>query len=70
MHTDTLKVELIDWITKLSDQYSIDKIISLKKELTKKSKPDSKIFGSGKHLIEFISDDFNEPTNDFKDYQK
>lgn len=70
MNADTVKVELIDWIARLSDQYSINKILSLKKELNAIAKSDSKIFGSGKHLIEYISDDFNEPLNDFKEYQK
>ena len=70
MNTDTVKVELIDWIAKLSDQYSINKILSLKKQLSVTTKSDSKIFGSGRHLIEYISDDFNEPISDFKEYQK
>ncbi len=70
MNADTAKVELIDWIARLTDQYSINKILSLKKELSATAKSDSTIFGSGKHLIEYISDDFNEPLNDFKEYQK
>ncbi|MBT3206874.1 MAG: hypothetical protein HN704_03335 [Bacteroidetes bacterium] len=65
MNADTVKIELIDWITKLSDQYSINKLLSLKKELSVTSKSKSAIFGSGKDLIEFVSDDFNEPINDF-----
>jgi len=28
------------------------------------------IFCSGKHLIEYIGDDFNEQLDDFKEYQK
>ncbi|NOX48386.1 MAG: DUF2281 domain-containing protein [Chlorobi bacterium] len=70
MNTDAIKIELIDWITRLSDQYSINKLLSLKKELNKTAKIESEIFGSGKHLIEYISDDFNEPIDDFKEYQK
>lgn len=70
MNTDTIKVELIDWIARLCDQYSINKILSLKKELSMSTKSDSEIFGSGKYLIEYISDDFNEPINDFEEYQK
>ena len=70
MNVDTIKVELIHWIEKLSDQYSINKILTLKKELSTTDKTDSKIFGSGKHLIEYISDDFNEPLDEFKEYQK
>ena len=70
MNVDTVKVELIHWIARLSDHYSINKILTLKKELSATEKTDSKIFGSGKHLIEFISDDFNEPLDEFKEYQK
>ena len=70
MNVDTIKIELIHWIAKISDQYSINKILALKKELSTTDKTDSKIFGSGKHLIEYISDDFNEPLDEFKEYQK
>ncbi|MEA3495557.1 MAG: type II toxin-antitoxin system prevent-host-death family antitoxin [Bacteroidota bacterium] len=69
MNADTVKIELIDWIATLSDEYSISKILSLKKELSATSKTKAKIFGSGKHLFEFISDDFNEPVADFNEYQ-
>jgi len=45
--------------------------LSLKKALSaKKSKSDSKIFGTGKHLVEYIADDFNEPLDIFTEYQK
>ncbi len=70
MNVDTIKVELIDWIARLNDQYSINKILALKKKLSAKTKSDSKIFGSGKHLVEYIADDFNEPLDEFKEYQK
>jgi len=70
MNADTVKVELIDWIASLSDQYSINKILSLKNELNATTISNSKVFGSGKHLIEYISEDFNEPINDFTEYQK
>lgn len=61
MNIDSIKVELIDWITKLNDQRVINRLLVLKKRLSTKSKSDTKIFGSGKHLIEFIDDDFNAP---------
>ncbi|AFL82663.1 hypothetical protein Aeqsu_3235 [Aequorivita sublithincola DSM 14238] len=71
MNIDTLKIELIDWITQLKDQYSIGKVLILKKKLsTKKREQNSKIFGSGKHLVEYIADDFNGPLDAFKKYQK
>lgn len=70
MHVDTVKIELINWIAKLSDQYSLNKIMSLKKDLSQSDIATSTIFGSGKHLIDFISDDFNAPLDEFKEYQK
>jgi hypothetical protein len=70
MNIDTIKVELIDWIAQLNDQHSINKILTLKKKLSTSRKSDSKIFGSGKHLVEHIADDFNDPLDLFKEYQK
>ena len=70
MNIDSIKVELIDWIAKLNDQKDLNKLISLKKRLSTKSKSNQKLFGSGKHLIEFIDDDFNAPLDQFRDYQK
>jgi hypothetical protein len=70
MNIDTIKVELIDWIAQLNDQHSINKILTLKKKLSTSRKTDSKIFGSGKHLVEYIADDFNDPLDLFKEYQK
>jgi hypothetical protein len=70
MNIDTIKVELIDWIAQLNDQHSINKILTLKKKLSAGRKSSSKIFGSGEHLVEYIADDFNDPLDLFKEYQK
>jgi hypothetical protein len=71
MNIDTIKVELIDWIAQINDQQTINKLLSLKNKLsTQKSKPHSKIYGSGKHLIDYVAEDFNEPLDVFKEYQK
>lgn len=70
MNIDSIKVELIDWITKLNDQKAINRLLTLKKRLSTNAKSDTKIFGSGKHLIEFIDDDFNAPLDQFSDYKK
>ncbi|OFX19015.1 MAG: hypothetical protein A2033_15110 [Bacteroidetes bacterium GWA2_31_9] len=67
MNVDTVKVELIDWIARLNDKNSINKLLSLKKKLSTTNKANSIIFGSGKHLIEYISDDFNDPIEEFKE---
>ncbi len=70
MNVDSIKVELIDWIAKLNDNAAIERIISLKKELTHTGLKKTQIFGSGKHLISFIANNFNEPLDIFKEYQK
>ncbi len=71
MNIDTIKIELIDWITQLDDKYSINKLLTLKRKLSKKkNKSGLKIYGSGKHLVEYIAEDFNEPLDLFKDYKK
>jgi len=71
MNMDTIKVELIDWIAQLNDQQAIKKLLSLKKKLSsKKSESNSKIYGSGKHLIDYVAEDFNEPLDMFKGYEK
>jgi hypothetical protein len=71
MNIDSIKVELIDWIAQLNDQQSIYKLLNLKKKLgIKKKETGIEIFGSGKHLVGYIAEDFNEPLDMFKDYQK
>ncbi|MCA1752782.1 MAG: hypothetical protein ABR572_07010 [Cryomorphaceae bacterium] len=71
MNIDSIKVELINWIAGLNDRQAINKLMSLKKKsMPAKNTTDSKIFGSGKHLIEYIADDFNEPPEMFNMYQK
>ena len=66
------KKELIDWINQLDDEQTINRLLKLKKEAakTKKKEAGSKIFGSGKHLIKYVADDFNEPLEMFKPYEK
>lgn len=71
MNLDSVKLELIDWIAQLKDQEALQKLLSIKnKRKPSKTRSNSEIFGSGKHLIESIADDFNEPLDVFNGYQK
>lgn len=70
MNVDAKKVELMDWIAKLKDERALGKLLALKKRLSHGNKSRSKIFGSGKHLIEYIDDNFNEPLEMFDAYKK
>ena len=67
MDLQTTKMELIDWILKIKDVQIINSIKSIKDQ---KKEHKGRQFGSGKHLISKISEDFNEPLDQFKDYQK
>lgn len=71
MNIDTVKLELIEWITQLSDQQSIKKLLMVKNKLSRSNgQSASKIYGSGKHLIDYVAEDFNEPLDSFKAYEK
>lgn len=62
MDIDTIKVELIDWITQLNDHQTINKLLNLKKKFSNEKKmTQSKIYGSGKDFIDYIAEDFDEP---------
>ncbi len=37
-------------------------------KIERSGKPVALKFGSGKHLVKFIADDFNAPLDDFKEY--
>jgi len=67
MDLQATKIELINWITSINDIKVIDAIKSLK---DKKIGSKKRQFGFGKHLIARISDDFNEPIDQFKGYLK
>jgi hypothetical protein len=69
MNVDTVKIELIDWITSLKDPTLIHRLLEFKKSVAI-SKSNKKVYGSGKRLIGYIADDFNEPLDDFKQYQQ
>jgi len=69
MNVDTIKIELIDWITRLKDPQLIEKLLEFKNKVTER-KNEKKVYGSGKHLVGFIAEDFNEPLDDFKPYQQ
>lgn len=69
MNVDTVKIELIDWITRLKDPQLIEKLLEFKQKITE-PKAEKKVYGSGKHLVEFIAEDFNDPLDEFKPYQQ
>ncbi|MEM7548607.1 MAG: type II toxin-antitoxin system prevent-host-death family antitoxin [Bacteroidota bacterium] len=67
MDIQSTKIELINWITKVNDIQIIKALKSIKDD---KAGHGKRQFGSGKHLISKIADDFNAPLDQFKDYLK
>lgn len=72
MNTESVKLELIDWINHVKDYSVLEKLVHLKNNLnqSKDLPPLKRNFGDGKHIFKNISDDFNEPLDDFNEYMK
>ncbi len=72
---DALKSEMINWILSLKDESQVLKIFTLMKKSLNQKQGGSintqdlvRQPGFGKHIFKGISDDFNEPIDDFKEY--
>lgn len=63
------KLDIINWVININDENVLKKIYSLKKQsdLNNEDKP-VRQFGFGKGTFTYISDDFDEPLDDFKEY--
>jgi hypothetical protein len=76
MNIELEKSEIVSWVQKLKDIDLIQKIKLLKKEFEKSHpgdpsfNPSIRKFGSGRHLVTYVADDFNEPIDDFKEYME
>ncbi len=67
-NVEAIKTELVGWIKRLHDRKAIERVMRLKAEMSTPSA--ERQFGSGKALISFIADDFNDPIEVFRDYEK
>ena len=70
LNVSNKKLELLDWILHLDDKSVLESLEYLKQNSLiheKIAKEDQPEYGCLKGLIE-ISDDFDEPLEDFKDY--
>lgn len=61
------KLEIINWIINIKDEKLLNKINHIKEESTKKE-PNIRKFGFAKGTFTSISDDFDAPLEEFKDY--
>ncbi len=70
MYPEEVKYKLINWIVNLNDSKKLEQLITLlqKEETinTITSKAEKRQFGFGKGTYTNISDNFDEPLDDFK----
>lgn len=71
---NSTKIDIINSIINISDEKILKKIYSLTQEakknehLSKNEKKDVRKFGFAKGTFTYISDDFDEPLEEFKEY--
>jgi ABC-type Na+ transport system ATPase subunit NatA len=68
MDIQTKKLELLNWIMQLNDLSIIREVENLMESLKQKKYLKKREFGCGKGIFTYVSDDFNEPLDDFKEY--
>ena len=69
MSVDALKLEIIDWVLKVNDITVLEEILAYKKSMSSQQAA-ARTFGGGKHIFTNISDDFDEPLDDFHQYEQ
>ncbi len=68
MNVDSQKLEIIEWVSRLKNSQIIEEIIKLRdREIGQPNRQPVRKFGSGKHLITYIAEDFNDPIDHFGD---
>jgi hypothetical protein len=72
MYPEEVKYKLINWIVNLNDSKKLEQLMNLlqKEEATNQtiSRAENRKFGFGKGTYTSVSDDFDEPLEDFKEY--
>jgi hypothetical protein len=69
MSVEAQKLELIRWILNLKDNAAINKIVKMK-NASITPKQTVRKFGCGKNIFTYVSEDFDDPLPEFKDYMK
>lgn len=67
MSVETQKLEIIEWVLKLKDPSTINKVMKVKNVHPRKKRGTTK-FGSGKTIFTYVADDFDATPEEFKDY--
>jgi hypothetical protein len=67
MSAETIKIELIMWISALKDKNMLDGLLALKNKATLTNKPVRQA-GWAKNMILYVAPDFDETPEGFEDY--
>ncbi|HEY9853987.1 MAG TPA: hypothetical protein V6D28_31260 [Leptolyngbyaceae cyanobacterium] len=69
MNTESLKLELIQWILSLKDSQVLNEIQKMKENSYKNAPTvQPRQFGCGKGIFTYVADDFDETPPGFEDY--
>lgn len=69
MNTESLKLELIQWILSLKDSQTLNKIQQMKENCSEKAVViQPRQFGCGKGIFTYVADDFDETPPGFEEY--
>ena len=69
MNTESLKLELIQWILSLKDSEALNKIQKFKENYSENAPAvQPRQVGCGKGIFTYVADDFDETPPGFEDY--
>lgn len=68
MNEQAQKLDLIRWIAGLDDTQVLHQLTEIKERARPEAPGFKRKFGDGKHVFTYVSDDFNEPLDDFREY--
>ncbi|MBC8486458.1 MAG: DUF2281 domain-containing protein [Bacteroidetes bacterium] len=70
MNIQTKKLELLDWIIQINDISIIREVENFIGSLKQPKPLKKRKFGCGKGIFTYVSDDFDESLDDFKEYMQ
>ena len=69
MNTESLKLELIQWILSLKDAEALNEIQKMKENFSENAPGvQPRQFGCGKGIFTYVADDFDQTPPGFEDY--
>lgn len=71
MSVESIKLDLISWISRLNDKDILNEMLNIKNKANSKMNDEKrKIYGAGKDMFGHVAEDFDDPIDEFKEYEK